>query len=63
MDEVKFTIATPWPLDTYAMGESIACDGVCMTAIEWSLHELGSQFAFVASAELSPKPHSALGSK
>ena len=49
--EVTFTLATPWDPDSYTMGESIACDGACMTVVDWQAHELGSQFTFVASAE------------
>ena len=49
--EVTFTLATSWDAATYVMGESIACDGACMTVVDWSAHEAGSQFSFVASAE------------
>ena len=49
--EVRFTLATSWAPETYVMGESIACDGACMTAVDWAAHDLGSQFSFVASAE------------
>ncbi len=50
-DEVLFTLAAAWTPDTYAKGESIACDGACMTVVEWGPHAQGSQFSFVASAE------------
>lgn len=49
--EVTFTLANPWSPETYVMGESIACDGACMTVVDWQGHELGSQFQFVGSAE------------
>ena len=49
--EVLFTVAASWGPDTYALGESIACDGACMTLVEWGPHAQGSQFSFVASAE------------
>ena len=49
--EITFTLATPWPLDSYVLGESIACDGACMSVVDWQAHGLGSQFQFVASAE------------
>lgn len=49
--EVTFTLTTPWSIDTYVVGESIACDGACMTVVDWHQHEMGSSFTFVASAE------------
>ena len=49
--EVRFTIDTPWPADGFIMGESIACDGACMTVVAWQETARGSSFDFVASAE------------
>ena len=49
--EVTFTLATPWSPETYVMGESIACDGACMTVVAWDENHTGSSFQFVASAE------------
>ncbi|MGB0786005.1 MAG: riboflavin synthase [Alphaproteobacteria bacterium] len=51
VSEVKFTIASSWAPDTYVIGESIACDGACMTVVDWADGELGSEFSFIASAE------------
>ena len=49
--EVRFTLDTPWPADSFVMGESIACDGACMTVVDWRATDLGTSFDFVASAE------------
>ena len=49
--DVRFTLATSWAQDSFVLGESIACDGACMTVIDWEAHALGAAFSFVASAE------------
>ena len=50
--EVRFTIDTPWPADGFIMGESIACDGACMTVVAWQETARGSSFDFVASVTM-----------
>lgn len=45
--DTRFTIETPWNMERFAMGASIACSGCCLTVIEKS----GTSFAVDVSAE------------
>lgn len=45
--DTRFTIETPWDMERFALGASIACSGCCLTVIEKS----GTSFAVDVSAE------------
>lgn len=48
----KFRIACPYPADDYGIGDSIACDGVCLTVTDRAARAANaSTFTVAASAE------------
>jgi riboflavin synthase len=51
----RFVIASSYPAETIAVGASICCDGVCLTATEIEPDGGGSQFAVDVSNETLSK--------
>jgi riboflavin synthase len=49
--DVRYWISTPWKMDAFAMGASIACSGCCLTVVEKS----GNTFAVDVSRETLSK--------
>ncbi|MEM8755316.1 MAG: riboflavin synthase [Pseudomonadota bacterium] len=54
-DDLRLTIACGYAPETIAIGASIACSGVCLTATSKGAHERGGWFAADVSAETLSK--------
>lgn len=54
-DDLRLIIACDYPPETIAIGASIACSGVCLTATERGAHERGGWFTADVSVETLSK--------